>query len=325
MPALKTRRGFTLIELLVVIAIIAVLMALLLPAVQQAREAARKAQCRSNLKQIGLALQNYSESYGDRLPFATAVAATNGGKWSASARLLPYLDQANLYTQINLENAYSDPINAAVPPARISTYMCPSEVNDRSRLNTSGVAVHYPANYAANQGSWLIYDPTGAQQSSGAFLPNISLRFADFTDGSSNVLGFSEVKAFQANIKNGGSTVATPPAPTGIAALGGTFSTTGHTEWVDGKVHEMGFTTAFPPNTIVPHSQAPDVDYVSCTEGSTTCLTPSYAAVTSRSWHPGGVHALLMDGQVRTISDNINAQTWQNLGNRNDGNVLGEY
>ncbi len=325
MPAFKARRAFTLIELLVVIAIIAVLMALLLPAVQQAREAARKSQCKNNLKQLGIALHSYSESFGDRFPMATVAHPTAGGEWSAQARLLPYLDQGNLFAGINLELAYSDPVNAPLAPVRVPGFLCPSEVKDVQRLNGSGQPQHYPINYGYNGSGWFVLDKTTGQAGNGSFLPNVSLRSGDYTDGMSNVLAFSEVKAYQTYLRDGGSTAATAPAASGIVGLGGSSNTTGHTEWVDGKIHQTGFNTVFGPNAFIPGAAGADIDFVSCREETTACTTNTYAAVVSRSWHASTVHALLMDGQVRAISENINLQTWQDLGARNDGNVVGDY
>src|SRR6478609_5631418 len=105
------RSAFTLIELLVVIAIIAILMGLLLPAVQQAREAARRIQCKNNLKQIGLALHNYLSSHSV-FPPSYCIGAAKGGTWSIHARILPYIDQANAYTLADLTVGYSDPPNS---------------------------------------------------------------------------------------------------------------------------------------------------------------------------------------------------------------------
>ena len=114
-----------------------------------------------------------------------------------------------------------------------------------------------------------------------------------------------------------------------MTTLGGgdaSTRTSGHTEWVDGRVHQTGFTTVFGPNSITPVGSATgtDGDYTSCREAK-TCTGPTYAAVTARSYHEGIVHVLLMDGSGRGVSENINLGTWRNLGSRNDGNVLGEF
>src|SRR5579871_2149683 len=139
------RNGFTLIELLVVIAIIAVLMALLLPAVQQARESARRSQCTNNLKQIGLALHNYHEVHNSFPPSYltysnavmgfpgadsnTAPYGDTGPGWAALAILLPYMEQSNLYNSINQDVPCWDPTNARVAQTQIATYLCPSALN----------------------------------------------------------------------------------------------------------------------------------------------------------------------------------------------------
>ena len=121
------------------------------------------------------------------------------------------------------------------------------------------------------------------------------------------------------------------PTPADVPGLGGQFKqNTGHIEWVDGRVHQTGFTTTFTPNTIVPHTVAGvtrDVDYTSCREDKPTsvCTGPTYAAITSRSYHAGIVNVLLLDGSVRPVADQIDALTWRNLGARNDNTPLGSY
>src|SRR5258708_3514617 len=295
------RRGFTLIELLVVIAVIAVLVSLLLPALQQAREAARRAQCKNNLKQIGLALHNYLDA-ASSLPPTVCIRPGDFGQWSAQARLLPFLDQANLQNLIDFSVPYN--VQPNVARVRIPTYICPSEVNDRQSLRDG--LDQYPVNYAANQGTWLGFDPVRGVQSQGAFMPNRQVRAAGFVDGLSNTLGFAEVKAFQPNLKGGSSPPAVPPNDPGtIAALGagGEFDPIdSHTEWVEGRVHQTGFTTTFPPNSRVPFVNGGttyDVDYTSAEEDITAT---TYAAITARSYHTGIVQMRLMDASCRSIS-----------------------
>lgn len=327
------QRGFTLIELLVVIAIIAILISLLLPAVQQAREAARRTQCRNNLKQIGLALHNYLDVHSMFPPAFVSDISTNdtaGGQWSIHARILPYLDQANLYNQADLSLAYDDPANGDIASQRVAAYLCPSEINDRVRLDGTD-PIHYPINYGYNGGTWNVWDNLTREAGNGAFAPNYGFRPRDFIDGTSNTLGFSEVKAFTPYNRDGDMGTATIPNTAAeveaLIALGGdNKANTGHTEGVDGRVHQTGFTTTLTPNqfVVVPGGDNEEGDYTSCREDK-SCTTPTFAAVTSRSFHTGIVFSLLMDGSVQSISENIDLSTWRNLGQRNDGNIVGEF
>lgn len=325
---MRTKRlGFTLIELLVVIAIIAILIALLLPAVQAAREAARRMSCRNNLHQLGLALHNYQDTNGRYPPGGDYPTNLVADRWSVHARILPFVEQANLQDLIDWSASYaSQPI---VTQTRVPVYVCPSDVGDRARPGSS--LTHYPVSYGANYGFWFVYNPVTGMGGSGMFYPNSGLKPRDIKDGLSNTLAFAEVKAYTPYLRDGGNGAhsGTPPTSPGqIAGYGGDFKpNTGHTEWVDARVHQTGFTTVFGPNTNAPYSANTlkfGVDYNSRREGKTT-NTATYAAVTSRSYHPGGVNVLLMDGSARFVSENISLAIWHNLGNRADGNVLGEF
>jgi prepilin-type N-terminal cleavage/methylation domain-containing protein/prepilin-type processing-associated H-X9-DG protein len=330
-------RGFTLIELLVVIAIIAILISLLLPAVQQAREAARRTQCKNNLKQIGLALHNYLDVHRGFPPaFVSDVSTgvnTPGGEWSPHARILPFLEQANLYNLADLGLAYDDPANGTIASQRIATFMCPSEPLDQVRTDSgTGLPIHYPVNYGYNAGTWNVWDNTTRTPGNGSFATNFSFKMRDFRDGTSNTLCFSEVKAYTPYNRDGDNGTSTIPGTAAevdaLVALGGSNkSNSGHTEGVDGRVHQTGFTTTLVPNSFVtvPAGDASrGGDYTSCREDK-NCTTSTFAAVTSRSYHTGAVNALMMDGSVHSISENIDLGTWRDLGQRNDGNVIGEF
>ena len=322
--ARTARTAFTLIELLVIIAIIAVLIGLLLPAVQKVREAANRAKCANNLKQIGLALHNYQAALGT-FPPAALYPEGRVEPWSAHARLLPYLEQANLQNLIKWDLPFD--VQPQVTSQRVSVYLCPSEVNDKPRPD--GNVTFYPATYAISLGNWHVYNPLTGRGSDGAFSPNAPFRPADISDGLSNTLAVAEVKAYTPYLRNSGNPnvpdAPVPSSPAEVTAYGGELRTTGHTEWTDGRVHQTGFTTVFPPNTKVPYvsgGETYDVDFNSSREGQFPRVT--YAAVTVRSYHPGVVNALLLDGSVRSYSNTISPAVWRALGTRAGNEAVSE-
>ncbi|MFO1020221.1 MAG: DUF1559 domain-containing protein [Planctomycetales bacterium] len=334
MPERRTtparRRGFTLIELLVVIAIIGVLISLLLPAVQQAREAARRTQCKNNLHQIALAIQNYLSAYQKIPPSATFNATGASSSWSVHGRILSFMDQGNLQVAVDLSKGWSGQM--AIDGLQVPQYACPSDVNSyTTRTDTSPRLC--PTSYGVNYGTWFVWDPTTQKGGDGMFFPNAHLGIESITDGASNTLMMSEVKSWSPYHRNVAPSSTTIPGDaltvaTFMTAVGGNAKITEHTEWANGQVHHSGFTATLVPNSkvncVVGGKSYEECDYNSWQEG-TLPQTPSYAAVTSRSYHAGLVNAALMDGSVRTISDSIAQSIWRGLATRSGSEKIDDY
>jgi prepilin-type N-terminal cleavage/methylation domain-containing protein/prepilin-type processing-associated H-X9-DG protein len=327
------KRGFTLVELLVVIAIIGVLVALLLPAIQAAREAARRSQCVNNLKQLGLGILNFESARKHLPPSAkvdlTVTTTANNGSWGVHGRILDYIEQAGLKNVVDIETAWDN--QQAISGLKIPVFQCPSdgratEIRDAG----GGKALLYSTNYGFNMGTWFVFNPQTQEGGPGAFFPNSNLPLAQFTDGTSNTLLAAEVKAWTPYTRNGGSPPTEAPdtadeAAT-IVASGPDIKDTGHTEWPDGRVHHTGFTTTLPPNTFVRftlNNDIVDADYNSWQEGKNgNTGSPTYAIVTSRSFHPSSVNAAMVDGSVQSVADDIDLLVWRALSTRAGDEVV---
>ena len=331
---MKKRPAFTLVELLVVIAIIGILVGLLLPAVQAAREAARRIQCSNNLKQLGLASHNYQSAFRKFPPSSVldlSVSSTgNNGAWGVHGRILPFLEQGNLYSNVDVTVAWDN--QPAISGIDIPVFSCPSDPRAfEAREFTNNRPTLYPTTYGFNLGVWFVYDPVSRRGGEGMFFPDSYLSFKSCLDGTSNTLLTAEVKAWTPYTRNGGPSTTQIPTTQAeaeqVVASGTQFKNTGHTEWPDGRVHHTGFTVALQPNARVVYQTGgityEQMDFNSWQEGKNgRAGSPTYALITSRSYHTGLIQAGLVDGSVRTISENIDLRTWHALGTRNGGEVV---
>lgn len=299
------RPGFTLIELLVVIAIIAVLVALLLPAVQQAREAARRSQCKNNLKQLGLAMHNYHDSHRV-LPPGYTYHWSYYPEWTWVAHILPYIDQKPLYAAVpwnkgaGMANSTTYADVASVVSTQLAAMQCPS---DRA---TELVWTFYSrGNYGANNGVGKLkgmLDSTWASRPNGGpFEVNSSTSARDFTDGMSNTLLITELRKSTA----------------GTDQRGVLF-------YPEGPFIQANNNPNSPLQDLLRNGGCQDSTEAPCVVGYTGSGDRA-VQMAARSQHTGGVHALLADGAVRFISNNVFNDTWRNLALCSDGNVLSEF
>jgi len=345
----RTRRGFTLIELLVVIAIIGVLIALLLPAVQAAREAARRSQCVNNLKQIGVAMHNYHSAV-DSFPISQSQGMSNYSgsydgwtDWSAVTVMLPYLEQQPIYNAINFNFlggfSFGGAINNTSWNAKIKTFLCPSD-------SLAGVNGNTNSYYASTGTTTLQYNYNNISACcSGVFAKRSCFNIAAITDGTSNTVAFSESlvggnnNPYRGNAVTGAGTngasqlvdawqsipVGTvPPGPIIITALqtctnafrsGSNISTAKGQRWGWGAPTITMFNTIVPPNSN-------QYKWGACRPDCGGCGPDEGEFVNAQSNHSGGCNVLFADGSVKFIKDSIAMQIWWGIGTKSNGEAV---
>ncbi|MFO0979206.1 MAG: DUF1559 domain-containing protein [Planctomycetaceae bacterium] len=289
------RRGFTLIELLVVIAIIAILVALLLPAVQQAREAARRTQCKNNLVQIGIALHNYDMSFEMLPPGVVNLTGPirnieEGYHMSWVPQMLPMFEQTSLFQMTNFNESAYAAVNSAVRGTILSTLLCPSD-SERTMAAAGGMVVA-SNNYAGCYGG---EDVPIDMNNSGLLFLNSSIGYRQIRDGASNTLAVGEKIIVKGTSE--------------LGWISGTRSTLRNT----GVPINHGWDRGGPAARGVGGPRPP-------------LPAPSDTATSGfSSYHTGGSQALMADGSVRFLSENIDAKIYSFLGQREDMQVIGEF
>ena len=309
------RRGFTLVELLVVIAIIGILVGLLLPAVQAAREAARRMQCSNNLKQIGLSLHNYHDTYSalpagsNGLPNATDFS---GHGWTWQSSILPFLEQGPLYNAIQGADGLGNELGdqkagkpLVIKQTTLSVYWCPSQPDVRNGSQKNG---YQPSNYNGNMGTRIgngndncictgiatLADmrgkPWGCMNGDGIFYVQSKTRFGDVSDGLSNTIFVSEVG------DSGGDLI-------GIFSAGS-----------DRRSMFSNGADSNPPTEMT--------EYLIAAETNDPINGGSEEA--AGSWHVGGAQFALGDGSIQFLSENMDMVTYRAMSTRNGGEVVGE-
>lgn len=341
----RRNHGFTLVELLVVIAIIGILIALLLPAVQAAREAARRTQCTNNLKQIGLAVRNYDNTYGALPPaFLSPPEFRQSGVHNTSifVALLPFLEQGPLHDQVTSSFTFTDGSGATVsagpygegvnpndyPPwwTSISSLLCPSDpMSGSKRPNEVGYN-----NYVPCRGdNYDLHAPPGnsgtLSKARGMFGRDLWLKLADIEDGMSNTMAFSERAIGSGNnriigaaaTRLGGSGIQRPSNCWARVGPGDQYVPSDQVAYVMGKRWHMGlighcaFHSIIPPNGPTCYRMDGEYDYGRRPDDDSIHAKPGspgdHGLITANSYHPGGVNVCMGDGSVRFVSETIDA------------------
>jgi prepilin-type N-terminal cleavage/methylation domain-containing protein/prepilin-type processing-associated H-X9-DG protein len=320
------RRGFTLIELLVVIAIIGVLIALLLPAVQAAREAARRAQCTNNLKQIALAMHNYHDTNGSFPPQAMNDQGYSGTWFGWTQSILPPLEQSPIYNACNFDvNIFLPANNPTVYLARLATYLCPTDNSSKvftdrwwaTILDLGGIYSGSPLNYITSWGDMKtgsIFDFLSGEGPNftwgcgntfrglfGECSDGAVTKIADCSDGTSNIFLAGENSP---NL-NGGLHWANPDANAGTTVVPLNWMT----RYKDGQVEPNG--DLCEPNGAI-----------LVTSTHSHCYRNYTYNFAFKSFHPGGANFAMADGSVKFVKQTINARVYNALGSRAGGEVI---
>lgn len=300
----RRNRGFTLVELLVVIAIIGVLVALLLPAVQQARESARRISCNNNLKQHGLALHNYHDTLGSFPPGHILLV---GEHLAFIAFLWPYLEQGALYDQLPPSKhptwgSCGDARQTALLQTVVPFFQCPSDGE-----SLFGHACRSRNSYVSNFGIGLLKHEQRPTHTPGVFYQNSAVKMRDITDGMTNTVGVSEIIKVSQTMRG---------------AYRGAWS------YPEGSHYQHDNS----PNTSVPDELRTSFCDTALPQDPQAPCIGTYSAhntrannMAARSRHPGGVQALLLDGSVRFVSSTVDLTTWQRLGLPSDHQIVGEF
>ena len=340
-PSRSTHSAFTLVELLVVIAIIGILVGLLLPAVQAAREAARRMQCSNNLKQIGLSLMNY-ESALKIFPFGKGPSYPGApvyARWSQHALILPYMEQTSLYNSIDFRFPPDTPgmggvvpfmpaftntntVNAIASRTVVPGFLCPSD-------NPPSDVWQAQNNYAGNQGGWLCdrsdqpgaaSDVSPSETQTGVFYFLSKVRPADVTDGLTNTVFFSEKIRGQGN-PNPRTDLFVIPAQTSLNA---TYSTCSgiNVNTATPLSSKWGFSWVMGENCCTQYNHVATPGSNSCGgTGFTGSMTNMAMQVSAASRHTGGVQTMMGDGSIKFVTNSIDLIVWRSVGTRASGEV----